>query len=130
MPTNIRIIHARDFIVASPEGKLDLAKTKELLANVASSEAPGIKYDIILDTRKADPELSATDLWQLASELGDYREGLRKGFSGKTAVICPHERRDNAAFFALCAQNRGLRVEAFISFEDAFNWLTADGDPA
>lgn len=60
------------------------------------------------------------------SDHGDFMvelSTLRKTFSCKTAVLCPAARFDNAAFFELCAHNRGLSVKAFTSFEDAMDWL-------
>ena len=66
--------------------------------------------------------MSVTDLWYLAEALST----LRGAFNSKTAVLCPTERFDSAEFFALCAQNRGLRVQAFRSFEDAIEWFIAD----
>lgn len=122
MPTNIRIIHAHDFIQAAPDGQLDLEMAKRLLLEVASASAPLAEYEVIIDTRSAKSRMSATDLWYLAAELG----GLRKSFSGKTAVLCPVKRFDSAAFFALCSQNRGLEVKAFTSFEGAVGWLISD----
>jgi hypothetical protein len=89
---------------------------------IATASAPLVDYEIILDTRKAQVEMSVGALWQLAAELSN----LRKVFSRKTAVLCPLERFDDAGFFALCAQNRGLQVMAFTSFEDAIEWLNAD----
>jgi hypothetical protein len=123
MSTNIRIVQAHDFIKATPEGKLDLETSKELLMEIASASAPLVDYDIILDTRKAQTRMSVTDLWYLAAELSN----LRKVFSRKTAVLCPIERFDDAGFFALCAQNVGLQVRAFTSFEDAIEWLIVNG---
>lgn len=119
MSTNIRIIHAHDFIKATPEGQFDLEKSKKLLMEIATASAPLVDYEIILDTRKTQVEMSVGALWQLAAELSN----LRKVFSRKTAVLCPLERFDDAGFFALCAQNRGLQVMAFTSFEDAIEWL-------
>jgi hypothetical protein len=123
MPTDIRIIHAHDFIKATPEGHLDLEESKKLLMEIASASAPLLDYEIILDTRKAQTEMSITDLWHLAAELSN----LRKAFSRKTAVLCPLERFKYAEFLAVCAQNRGLQVMAFTSFEDAIEWLVANG---
>jgi hypothetical protein len=73
MPTDIRIIHAHDFIKATPEGHLDLEESKKLLMEIASVSAPLVDYEIILDTRKAELEMSATDLWHLAAELSNLR---------------------------------------------------------
>jgi hypothetical protein len=74
LPTDIRIIHAHDFIKATPEGLLDLAKSKKLLIEIASASAPLGKYEIVLDTRKAQSEMSATDLWYLAADIAGQKE--------------------------------------------------------
>jgi len=119
MTTNIRIIHAHDFIKATPEGKLDFEKSKELLKDIAAASTSMVEYKLIVDTRKAQIEMSITDLWYLAVELSN----LGMAFSRKTAVLCPLERFDQPGFFALCAQNRGYPVRAFTSLEDAIDWL-------
>ena len=123
MPTNIKIIHSQDFIRATLEGQLDFEKSKRLLMELASTSAQLVDYEILIDTRKAQLEMSVTNLWYMAVELSN----LHKIFARKTAVLCPLERFDHAEFFALCAKNRGLRVSAFTSFEDAIEWLIADG---
>ena len=125
MPANIRIIHAQEFIKANPEGQLNLDESMKMLIEIASASAPLVDYDIILDTRKTQSRMSETDLWFLASELNNY---FSKTFSRtqKTAVLCPLQQSDNAKFFALCAKNRGFKVKAFTSFEEAYEWLIAD----
>jgi hypothetical protein len=121
MATNIRIIHAHDFIKATPEGTLDLENSKKLLVEIAADSSTSGDHEILLDTRMAQSAMSAADLWYLAAELISFRKAL----SRKTAVLCPLDRFDHAAFFALCAQNKGFRVRAFTSFEDAMEWLMA-----
>jgi hypothetical protein len=71
--------------------------------------------------REAASILSATDLWYLADRLVHHR----KTFNGRTAILCPGERFDHARFFALCAGNKGIDMEAFTSYEDAMTWLNA-----
>jgi len=121
MSTDIRIIHAHDFIKATPEGQLDFDTSKKGLVKIASVSATLGDYEIILDTRKAQIEMSVTDLWYLATELSK----LGEAFSRRTAVLCPLDRFDQAGFFALCAQNIGFQVRAFTSFEEAVEWLIA-----
>ena len=123
MPSNIRIIHAHEFIKATPEGYLDLEESKKVLMEIASASALLGDCGVILDTRKAHAKMSAINLWYLAAELSN----LRKTFCRKTAVLCPLERFEYASFFALCAKNRGLQVQAFTSIEDAIEWLIANG---
>ena len=120
MPTNIRIIHAREFVRATATGELDLEATKKVLIDIAAAAPHPGDYEILVDLRKAHSRLSHTDEWYLAAELSKHR----RTFSRKTAVLCPVERLDNAEFFALCAANAGFRVKAFTSFEDAIDWLT------
>jgi hypothetical protein len=122
MATNVRLIRAGDFVRATLEGRLDLDMSKKLLLEIASAAAALENCEIILDTRKAEVVLSITDLWYLANEMSKLR-GLN---TRKKAVICPTEHFDRAGFFELCAKNRGDRVRAFTSFDEAFEWLVAD----
>lgn len=130
MTADVRIIPARDFIRATPEGELDLKASRNALIGVASAATQMSDYVLLIDTRKAQALLSVADLYYLAAELFKLFEARPP----KTAVLCPLEEFDSAAFFALCAQNRGLGVEPFTSFEDAINWLMEmepeAGDPA
>jgi hypothetical protein len=124
MATNIRIISARDFVKATPEGQFDFEKSKEFLLAVASAAGALKDHEILIDTRKTECELTPSELWHLASQLDEARHA----FSARTAVLCPAERFDQAGFFALCAHNRGFRVKAFASFESAVEWLTGLAD--
>ena len=119
MAKHIRVVHAHEFIQATPEGAIDLEKSKDLLAEIASWSAPEDGYDIILDIRSAQMKLSVSDLWNLAAELHRHSEA----FARKTAVLVPRDEFDEAGFFALCAQERGFRVSAFTSPGDAMEWL-------
>ena len=63
--------------------------------------------------------MTVSDLLDLAADL----HGVRKSFSGKTALVVPRERLNHAEFFAACAEERGFEVSAFTSLGDAMNWL-------
>ena len=119
MTAKIRIIHAHDFLKATPEGKLDFEESKRILLKIASVVVPQDDYELIIDTRKAHSVMSPTDLWHLAKEISTFGEKFRR----KTAVICPRERFDQAKFFELCSYNRGYQINAFTSYEDAIDWL-------
>jgi hypothetical protein len=119
MPTDIRVIHASDFVRATADGELDFEGSKKALTGVALAASHLVNYEILLDTQKTQSRMSVTDLWYLPAELSRLGEAFRR----KTAVLCPVEHFDSAAFFETCAQNRGFRVKAFTSFEDAVGWL-------
>jgi hypothetical protein len=119
MAINIRIIRAHEFIKATLEGQINLEESKKLLLEFAATSGLSVDYEVLLDVRKTQLELSIADLWYLAAELSNFRKALPR----KTAVLCPLEQFDYAGFFALCAQNRGFHISAFTSFEDAIEWL-------
>lgn len=119
MPSNVKVIRARDFIRAQPDGHASLEKAEQLLREIAQAGAGLEDFEVLVDTRSATGALTATDMWRLAETL----VGFRKTFAHRTAVLCPRERFDHARFFALCAENRGFNVQAFESYEDAMKWL-------
>lgn len=122
----LQIIPARDFVKTTPKGELDLESSKKRLAKIASVISPLARTDseTLIDTREANPKMSATDIWQLAAEFAEHRMAFRN----KIAVLIPQNDFDRAKFFELCAQNRGFEVGAFTNFEDAINWLTSFTD--
>ena len=119
MPSHIKIIHAHEFIVATPEGNLDLEASRKLLGEIVASTP--FKCDVLVDTRKARSEMTGSELWHLVAGLNSTNVVS----SRKTAVLCPPERLDHAEILAHCAQDRGFYVRAFTSFENAYEWLTA-----
>ena len=125
MSSNLRIIRLRDIINVKPEGKLDKSRVREELQEIASAHDTFVNYDVLIDTRGTEEHLSVFDIWEAARDLANaVHAGSSKGFLAKIAVICPVEHFDNAQFFELCAQNRGLNVHAFTVFEDLFEWLS------
>ncbi len=119
MPTNVKVIHATDFIRAKPEGPAYLDEAERLLEDIVRAGAGLHDFEVLVDTRSVSGALSATDLWRLSEKL----TGLRGSFARKTAIICPLEKFDRGRFFALCAENRGFNVRAFTSYEEAMDWL-------
>jgi hypothetical protein len=119
MATNVRVIHARDFIRARPDGVADVERAERMLAELAAQSAALGEFEILIDTRQVSGSLSAGQLWHLAEKFAQYQ----RTFARKTAILCPLERFDHARFFSLCAENRGFNVTAFHSYEEAMEWL-------
>lgn len=122
MPTNVKVIPARDFIRARPDGHAYLDKAEELLAEIAKAGDGLDDFAILVDTREVSGRLSATELWRLAETLLKFR----RTFAKRTAVLCPIDKFDHTRFFTLCAENHGFNIRAFVAYEDAMEWLIAD----
>jgi hypothetical protein len=119
VPTNVKVIHASDFIRARPEGPAYLEDAEQLLRDIAAAGAGLADFEVLVDTRRVTGSLSATDLWTLAEKLVRFRND----FARRTAVLCPLEKFDHSRFFALCAENRGFNICVFTSYEEAMEWL-------
>jgi hypothetical protein len=121
----------RDIISFKPEGNLDFARLEAGLQEIASVHGAFVDYDILIDTRGTESHLSVFQIWEIAKQLAvAVHARSPKGFWAKIAVICPVEHFDNAKFFELCAQNRGLNVHAFTAFEVMFEWLSESSAPS
>jgi len=130
VPSSLRIIRLRDIISLELDGKLDLSKSKEGLQKIVSVHGAFIDHDVLIDTRGTESLLSVADIWEIARDLANaVHASPPKGFVAKIAVICPIEHFDNAKFLELCAQNRGLNVNAFTAFEDMFEWISESSPP-
>ena len=126
MPTYLQVIHAKEFVKATPEGLLDLQETTRMLSELASLSPPGHDYHILIDTRHAQVEMSLADLHDIASEAGERHIP----YGCKVAMLCPPKDLEDARFLELCSQNRGINAAAFVSFEEAISWLCGiEGTP-
>ena len=124
MPVDLRIIRISDFIDWAPHGSQNLGSIKSALAEAASAYGAFSKYDVLFDIRGAEINLSIPDIWELAAYVANVvHQGPPESFTAKIAVLCPVQDFDQAKFFELCAENRGLNIRAFTSFENVFDWL-------
>jgi hypothetical protein len=122
MAGHVQVIQARDFVRARPEGTVDLVASGRIIRDIASEGAALKQFDVLIDGRSAEVELSVTDLWYLAAALAERKQPSHR----KTAVLTALDRFDHAKFFQLCATNRGLKIGAFTDYEDAMEWLLRD----
>jgi hypothetical protein len=120
VPTNIAIIHTRDFIRARPDGALDLEASRGLLVEVVSAIRSAGEHNVLIDTRAAAPtRLSRADLWTLGVAAGTQPALAH----GRVALLVPLDKHDDAEFFEGVARLEGANVRAFSDFESAISWL-------
>ncbi len=121
----LQIIKAGEFLKSAPTGDLDLQKSIQILAQIASAGDHVQNYSVMIDLRDVESHLSTNDIYNLSNELIKYGETFHR----KTAVLTQSIKgQDQAIFFETAAQNRGFSVKAFTSFEEAINWLSSVTD--
>jgi len=120
METKYSLFPAKEFIKGTAEGALDLEESKSALRALAKeSPSPG-QFDMLMDLREAECELSVADVFELVQFMFHHRPS----FLGKIAVLVHEEAAfDKAKFLELCAENRGLHVHAFLDLSEAEEWL-------
>jgi hypothetical protein len=123
---NYRVISAKEFLKVKSSGEFDLEQSKEMLRQVAAMVGPAGDYDLLMDLREAvgKPKASYGELYQLLTVLIEHESA----FSNKIAVLVRDDDQfDKASFMEFIAEDR-FRIRAFVSFEDATEWLSASGD--
>ena len=125
MSTNVRVVRPSEFLRVRADGRVDLDMAKAMLERVAAAAAPLDDYEVLIDIRDVVGRLTSDEVCELAGSLDQFHAT----FLRKTAVLCPRERFDNTRLFSLLAASHGFRrIRAFLSYEDAMEWLMAPED--
>ncbi len=125
MKTTRKAYPFKDLIIMTSSGTIDLAASKVALKNLAADPEFDRHYEILLDLRDSECELSVTDVYEIATYLAwpDPALPTRR----KIAVLVSGERAfDHAKFLEVCSANRGVHVRAFDDYEKADEWFDAD----
>ena len=101
------------------DGGLSMDSVREALLRLAHPTAPP-PHRVLLDFRPARGSLSSRDVFQLVRVLTDHPEA----FGGRIALLDNYKRYDKAEFFCAAAAELGFEFQAFLTPQDATNWLT------
>ena len=125
MATKIKIVTTGDFLEVTPDGIINMTTSRRLLVDIAKAEHHPVDYDLLIDFRDTQWEMSALDVYQLASELCQHGDTFRR----KVAVlVLPGVNFDPATFLETCSRNRGFSIDAFTDFEKAIRWFLSTED--
>ena len=78
MPTMYKIINAKDFIKAKPNGITDLEQSKQVLLELAMIAGLSPEHEILLDIREVDAGLTHEEVYELIKELEKHRSFFYK----------------------------------------------------
>ena len=125
MATNIKIITASDFMEVTPDGIINIATSKQLLVDIAKAEKPTADYELLVDFRNTQSDLSIFDLYKLVAELYKHGDTFRRKIA---LLVLRGINFDRAHFFEMCSHNRGFSISAYTSYENAMRWLLSAED--
>ena len=118
----------KDLIVQTASGTVDLEASKAAFKRLAEDPEflPG--YEVLLDWRDVDCEMTVSDVFELAKYLSDL--GTKLPTRKKIAILVSGARAfDHAKFLELCTGNRGVVLAAFEDYDKADAWLNASLPP-
>jgi len=125
MATKIKIITSGDFMEVTPNGTININTSRQLLVDIAKADTPPADYELLVDFRNTQSDLSIVDVYELAAEL------IRHGdtFHRKVAlIVLPGVNFDRAVFFETCSHNRGFSINVYPDYEQAIRWLLSADD--
>ena len=126
MATKIKIITARDFIEVTTNGIINITTSRQLLVEIAKAEHHPVDYELLIDFRDTQSDLSILDVYKLAAELCQYGDTFRRKVA---LIVLPGLNFNSASFFETCSHNRGFSVSAFTDYEKAMRWVLSAEDP-
>jgi hypothetical protein len=119
------MLSSRDLIVLGAQGRLDLEASEAAIEHFMADLEQDSAKAIVFDLRTADCTLSVAEIYSLVDFLSRY--GSKRTLYSKIAVLLEAQASQRkAAFFALCARNRGFEARAFNAVEEINDWLGLD----
>lgn len=125
MTTKIKIISAKDFLEVTADGIINITTSKQILLDIARAEHPPADYELLIDFRDTQSDLSILDVYQLAEDLIRHGNTFRRKVA---LLVLPGVNFDRASFFETCSHNRGFLVNAFTEYEKAMRWILSSED--
>ncbi len=120
MATTIKIITARDFLEVTTDGIVTMATSRQLISDIANAEHNLADYELLVDFRDTQSQLSVMNVYELAAELCKHGTAFRRKVA---LVVTPGFNSDQANFFETCSHNRGFSVNAYTDYESALRWI-------
>lgn len=122
-PARVKTYKVKDFLRLTETGKIDVARSKEIVRQLAAAAAYHVDHNILLDLRETTVKgENMSDILEVALEIARYRAA----FKGKLANLLPADetRLSIARQLKALMDLEGFQYEIFTSFEEAMEWLS------
>lgn len=121
MRYEVRFDPASGFLAVTIEGEYGMEWAQHILAELRSATIRHPDAPILVDTRRGQTTLTATDVYGLGQQLRE----LGVGTTVRLAIVNEPGRDFNrASFLEELARNRGLQIRNFHDLAPATTWLS------
>ena len=125
MITTRKAFPLKHLLTVTSSGTIDLVASKTALKSLAADPEYKASYEVLLDLRDSDCDLSLSDVFDMAVYMARPDPALAP--RQKIALLVSGDAAfDHARFFQMCSANRGVKIGAFEDYEKASEWLDAD----
>jgi len=121
IPMELHVIRFREFVRLDAHGHLDMEQSHAALSRLAQLCRKRNIECSLLDGRDIQTKLTPDEIAALVRDLAEM------GFNRNQRIALLHrgDQNQRAALFALIGKLRGWKIQAFVSFEEAMDWLSA-----
>ena len=123
MVSGIKIYKITDFIRKTETGKIDLRRSKQIIADLVEVAGNHVDHNLLIDLRETTVSITnLEDIITVALEFGSFSSA----FKNKIANVIPDdkERLSIANQIKSCMDIQGFEYQFFTDYEDAIEWLS------
>jgi len=123
MVSGIKIYKIKDFIRKTETGKIDLKRSKQIIAELVKVAGNHEDHNILIDLRETTVSIQTLEeIIKIALEFGSFSSA----FKNKIANVIPDEknRLTIANQIKSCMDIQGFQYQIFTDYEKAIDWLS------
>ena len=124
MPSEIKIYKIKDFIRLSETGEIDLARSLQIVRELAAVTTFNVDHNILMDLRQT--KVTTIGMEEAMKITMEFIECMPPFFPNKIANVIPDDenRASIAKKFELCMNIKNINYRFFTDFEKAIEWLS------
>lgn len=123
MVSGIKIYKIKDFIRKTETGKIDLRRSKQIIAELVKVAKNHTDHNILIDLRETSVSITTLeDVITVALEFGSFSSSFKNKIAN--VISDDKERLSIANQMKSCMDIQGFEYQFFTDYEDAIEWLS------